>query len=91
MDRLKDLYVNELITMDQYRKDWTKYSAQLQEAQETEAPQTPDFRGLHKLLRNDLPILYPTLSPEQRRSLWRGVIQEIRLDSENKPHVIFRN
>ena len=91
MDRLKDLYVNELITMDQYREDWTKYSVQLQEAQETETPQTPDFQGLHKLLRNDLPILYPTLSPEQRRSLWRGVIQDIRLDAENKPHVIFRN
>ena len=90
MDRLKDLYVNELITMDQYRTDWAKYSAQLQEAQEVVLPPPPDFRGLQQLLQHDLPNLYPTLSSEQRRDLWRSVIQEIRLDGDNTPRVIFR-
>lgn len=90
MDRLKDLYVNELITLEQYREDWAKYSAQLQEAQETEPPPAPDFRGLQKLLQDDLPTLYPALTAEQRRDLWRSAIQEIRLDGENTPRVIFR-
>jgi len=90
MERLKDLYVNDLITMEQYRTDWTKYSAQLQEVLEEELPSAPDFTGLQQLLHNDLPKLYPTLSPEQRRDLWRSVIQEIRLDGNNIPRVIFR-
>lgn len=90
MDRLKDLYVNELITMEQYREDWSKYSVQLQEAQETEIPPTPDFQGLKEMLGNVLSQLYLTWSPEQRRDLWRSVIQEIRLDGDNTPRVIFR-
>ena len=90
MDRLKDLYVNDLITMDQYREDWSKYSAQLQEAQETEPPPTPDFQGMRDMLKNVLTDLYPTWSPEQRRDLWRSIIQEIRLDRDNSPRVIFR-
>lgn len=90
MERLKDLYINELITMDQYRADWAKYSAQLQEAQEAEPPQTPDFQGLRQLLSDALSSLYPTLSTAERRDFWRGVIQEIRLDGDNSPRVIFR-
>ncbi len=90
MDRLKDLYVNELITIEQYREDWEKYSAQLQEAQETEPPPPPDFHGLRELLQYKLPNIYPTLTPEQHRDLWRSVIQEICLDGDNIPHVIFR-
>lgn len=90
MDRLKDLYVNDLITMEQYREDWSKYSAQLQEVQETEPPPAPDFAALGKLLKEGLPTLYPTYTPEERRELWRSIIQEIRLDGENTPRVIFR-
>lgn len=90
MDRLKDLYVNDLITMEQYRDDWSKYSAQLQEAQDVEPPPAPDFDGLRKLLKDGLPTLYPTYTPEDRRELWRSIIQEIRLDGENTPRVIFR-
>ncbi len=90
MDRLKDLYVNELITMEQYREDWSKYSAQLQEAQEAEIPPAPDFQGLKEMLRNVMPQLYLTWSLEQRRDLWRSIIQEIRLDGDNTPRVIFR-
>lgn len=90
MDRLKDLYVNELITMEQYREDWSKYSAQLQEAQEAEIPPAPDFQGLKEMLRNVMPQLYLTWSLEQRRDLWRSIIQEIRLNGDNTPRVIFR-
>lgn len=90
MDRLKDLYVNDLITMEQYREDWSKYSAQLQEAQDMEPPPAPDFEGLRKLLKDGLPTLYPTYTPEDRRELWRSIIQEIHLDGENTPRVIFR-
>lgn len=90
MDRLKDLYINELIDMDQYRTDWAKYSAQLQEAQETEPPPAPDFQGLRELLQDGLPTFYPSFTAVQRRDMWHGIIQEIRLDGENMPRVNFR-
>jgi len=91
IDRLKDLYVNDLITMDQYRADWEKYSSQLQEAQEAEPPQKPDFNGLHQLLSNTISSLYPTFSSVERRDFWRSFIQAIKLDGDNNPRVIFRS
>lgn len=89
MDRLKDLYVNDLITMEQYREDWSKYSGQLQEAQETEPTPSPDFQALRDILSDTLTVSYPAFGPEQRRDFWRGFIQEIRLNGENKPRIKF--
>lgn len=89
LDRLKDLYVNDLIDIQQYQADWEKYSTQLQEAQETEPPTAADLTGLQELLAGGLTALYPALTPEQRRDFWRGIIQEIRLNGDNTPRVIF--
>lgn len=90
MDRLKDLYVNDFITIEQYQEDWAKYSAQLQAARDEELPPAPDFQGLRELLNSGLLSLYATYTPEERRDVWRSIFKEIHLDGENTPRVIFR-
>lgn len=90
MDRLKDLYVNEMIDMEQYRADWTRYSTQLQEAQEEEPAAAPDFQGLRELLSGGPSSIYAPYTLEERREFWRGIIREIHLDGENNPRIIFR-
>lgn len=90
LDRLKDLYVNDLIQIDQYRADWAKYTTQLQTALAAEPQKVPDFSALREMLGNGLTSTYPTLRPDQRQEFWRGFIKEIRLDLENTPRVIFR-
>ena len=55
-----------------------------------EPPPPPDFEGLRKLLSGDLQSIYRTFDREQRRDFWRSIVQEIRLDGENDPRLVFR-
>lgn len=89
LNRLKDLYVDDLITMEQYREDFTRYNLMLQQERD-EPPPPPDFDGLRKLLKGDFQSIYPTLDRAQRRDLWRNIVQEIRIDGENDPRLVFR-
>ncbi len=88
LNRLKDLYVNDLITMEQYREDFTRYNLMLQ--QEPDEPTPPDFDSLWEILSGNFQQIYSTLDRGQRRDLWRSIVQEIRLDGENTPRLVFR-
>ncbi len=83
LTKLKELYINELIDIEEYKKDYEIYSSALQQIQEpvTEAP--PDFSAVERLLQEEFKQLYTTLTREEKRTLWRSVISEIRVDSEN--------
>jgi DNA invertase Pin-like site-specific DNA recombinase len=83
LTKLKELYVNELIDIDEYKKDYEIYTAALRQLPEpaTEAP--PDFEAVERLLQSDFKNIYESLTREEKRTLWRSVISEIRIDSEN--------
>lgn len=83
LSKLKELYVNELIDLEEYKKDYDIYTAALRQLPEpaTEAP--PDFGAVERLLQSDFRSIYDTLTREEKRTLWRSVISEIRIDSEN--------
>ncbi|WP_373220934.1 recombinase family protein [Mediterraneibacter gnavus] len=83
LTKLKELYVNDLIDIEEYRKDFQIYSAALQQLPEPVAEQPPDFSAVEKLLQNDFKTIYDTLTREEKRTLWRSAIKEIRVDSEN--------
>lgn len=89
MNRLKELYLNELISLDEYKNDREQYSTQLEELDRTEAPKPRDFSALNKLTGMDLKTVYGTLSNAERRYLWRSVIQEIRIDRERNIAINF--
>ena len=89
LNRLKDLYVDDLITMEQYREDFTRYNLMLQQEPD-EPPPPPNFDGLRELLAGDFQRIYPTLNRIQRRDLWRNIVQEIHIDGENRPRLVFR-
>lgn len=89
LEKLKDLYVNDLITMEQYRSDYDMYTAQLALEPETPPP-PPDFAGLRQLLAGEFAQIYPTLDRTQRRDLWRSVVSAIYLDVENTPRLKFK-
>lgn len=83
LTKLKELYVNELIDIEEYKKDYEIYTAALNNIPEpaTEAP--PDFAAVRRLLDTDFKNIYDTLTREEKRTLWRSVISEITVDSEN--------
>jgi len=83
LSKLKELYVNELIDIEEYRKDYEIYTAALRQLPEPQEEAPPDFSAVEKLLQADYKNIYDTLTREEKRTLWRSVISEIRIDSEN--------
>lgn len=90
LERLKDLYVNELITLEQYQQDYSKYSLQLQQAGGASSP-PPVPQLPEELLSGGFGSIYAALDRAHRRDFWYGIIREIRLDGDNQPRVIFRD
>lgn len=83
LSKLKELYVNELIDLDEYRKDYEIYSAALNQIPEPVQETPPDFTAVQKLLDTDFRKIYDTLTREEKRSLWRSSISEILVDADN--------
>lgn len=78
ISRLKDLYVNDLISIDEYKTDKEALLSELSVLASQSAPETKDMSSLYKLLNSPFEALYATFSDEQKRYFWRSIIKEIR-------------
>lgn len=87
IDKLKDLYINDIITMDELKRDKERYIKELESLPHNQ-PQK-DMAPIQKLLKMDLNSVYETLDPAERRRLWRSVIKEIQIDDRRNLKVIF--
>ena len=86
IERLKELFVNEVITLDELKKDREKLLQQLTEVPE-EKPK--DISKLKEFLNSDFETIYNTFNKKERRRFWRSVIKEIQVDKERNFHIIF--
>lgn len=87
IDRLKELYINDLIDMEEYRKDKETLTAELQSIHD--APEAPKS-ALNQLVGLNLAEVYGRLDRHQKRLFWRSVIREIRFDSNRNFFYDFR-
>lgn len=78
LGRLKELYLNDLITLDEYKGDQAEYAKKIQ-ILETEAAsqEKPDFSGAEKMLVENWETLYEGLEKKDKREFWRILIKEI--------------
>lgn len=88
LDRLKELYLNELITLDDFKIDRAELMKQLDELQEDDEPQK-DLSSLKDFLNSDFMGVYKTLDVPEKRLLWRSVIKQIRIDHNRNITIIF--
>lgn len=88
IERLKDLYIMEEISMDEYKSDKAKYLSEL-EALES-LPQKPlkDYDKIITIYRDSLNGYWSKLQ-EERRVFWRQIIREIRIDHDRNITVEF--
>lgn len=91
LNKLKELYVNDLIDIEEYRKDYEIYTSALEQMpNDKEMEQPPNFKAVERLLQSDFKNLYNTLTREEKRTLWRSAIKEIRIDNDyNITGIIF--
>lgn len=90
ISRLKELYVNELINLDEYKHDLAEYKAQIEDfRQRMRKYDGGDKTALKTLIGSNLADWYWTLTEDERRQLWRGVIKKIWFGSDRKLRIEF--
>ncbi len=89
MQKLKDLYLNDLITMDEFKLDREKLLMQLEKINAEDSRPVKDLSYLKDFLKMDFESVYDSLSVPERRELWRSIVKEIRVDHDKNIHIIF--
>lgn len=85
LSRLKELYVNEMIDLEEYRRDYELYTTQLAERTAPSAEEErPNFEAIEAILETGFRKIYDGLEREEKRTLWRSVIKEIHVDKEQQ-------
>lgn len=83
--RLKELFVNGLISLDEYKKD----AEQLRKALEAVQIRAEELRPMPINLPKDFDKLYDTMTVLEKRRLWQGVIKTILISKDKEIEVIF--
>ena len=90
IDKLKDLYLDDLIDKSTYKKDYEKLNTELAQLQVTNTiPQKKDFSNLHKLLNSDFQNIYNKLSKTNKRKFWLSIIDKIYIDNGEIKEITF--
>ena len=87
LDRLKDLYVDGLITKDQYKADYDKFNALLAEES---VPKRPRFDAVRKLIGANFEADYSSISQPEKKQFWRAVLDHIEMDKDGNLFIYFR-
>lgn len=87
--RLKDLYVNGIITIEELKSDMDKYQLEIDNLRAESMRPERDLSELKQLLNDDFEEIYKTLSSSEKRQLWHSVLKEIRFDKDRKLSFVF--
>lgn len=90
IDKLKDLYLDDLIDKDTYKKDYTKYAKELEQLQiaKTDVPKK-DFSNLESLINSDFRNIYNKLNTTNKRKFWLSIIDKIYVESSEIKEITF--
>lgn len=94
LSKLKDLYIRDLIRIEDYEKDYKEYVAQLdelykqQEKIETNIPDS-NLETLKSFLSDDFTLIYNSLSRIEKRRIWLSVIDCIVIDKDYNVKIFF--
>ena len=91
--RLKELFVNDLITIDEYKTDREKYMDQIDvlEKEQSASPEAAAgaVEAMKALSGMDIKAIYGDLTKEERRRFWRGIISTIWIGKDRSIKVDF--
>lgn len=76
LDRLKTLYVDGLIDLEEYKADQSTLKQQLLTAQKIRPIKKPDFEKIKTQLEN-----YDNLTYTSKKAFWFSILSEIRVDN----------
>lgn len=90
IDKLKDLYLDDLIDKKTYKTDYENLTKKLNKLKaENKIPMKKDFSNLQKTINLDIEKIYFSLSDEEKRTFWLNVIDKIYIENGKIKEVIF--
>lgn len=87
IDKLKELFINDLISIEEYKEDKENLLAELESI--PEQPDTTALDSLKSLVGLNLDEIYLDLTKPEKRLFWRSVIKEIRFDKSRNFFIDF--
>jgi site-specific DNA recombinase len=87
LEKLKELYVNDLIDLDAYKTDYEKYTSILNEEDQQEEKR--DTSALEKFVQSGYKSMYGDITKENKRALWRTIIKKIVIGADNNMTIVF--
>ncbi len=84
LSKLKELYLNDLLTLDEYRTDYEPLMSRLAQLEEAHKKQKlpPDFEAMSALLCNGWINVYMDLDRMERKTFWRMLLSRITVYSD---------
>lgn len=79
MEKLKDLYLNDLIERDVYERDYSALRRELEAAQAANA-ETRSEVDVSKA--KEMLALYPALTDDAKKAFWNRILKRIEVDAE---------
>ena len=87
--RLNVTYMAGNMPDNQYLQEQAEIKALIAKAEKEELPDNRDLSTLKKVLEMNINDMYVTLTPEEKRRFWRGIIKEIVVEGSQPKKIIF--
>lgn len=87
INKLNDLYINDFISLDEYKLKREKYEDQLniREIKQEEI----DTSVYNEILNSDFTTIYNAFSREEKRTFWRNILKKIEININKDMQIFF--
>lgn len=86
LNRLKELFLNELIDLDEYKKIREELTTAIAEAEKPKIQASAQF---NYYLPDGIRPYYEKMTREQRRQFWHQTVDRIDIDEDDMPRITF--
>ena len=91
LQKLTNLYLEDMIELEIYKKEYNTLKSQLEEINKLDKiEQKQDFTKLKKFLDSDWKVIYQSFENKEKRELWMTIIDSIVFESKTKFKLNFK-
>lgn len=89
MKKLYDLFMDDLIDKESYRKEYEKFQKQMDDIRKAPAAPVQSLDGIKKLLSEDWESVYSTFSNQEKNAFWKSFIDYITVYEDGSMDIHF--
>lgn len=89
MQKLYDLYMDDLIDRDVYKKEYGAFQEKLKELESASDAPVRDLSDLKKLLDQNYEEIYKTFTPQEKNTFWKSFVQSILVHEDGSMDISF--